>query len=323
MSQMSEMDPVISMISQAAAQAASQAAAQAAQAIQPKANPRLNEGIKFFGVASENPRQWLNWLDNYFLFNNTDGNKRTQYAILLLQGVALTWACNHPLLRTLSEVVYENFKTLFLERFSPVDAAHQARVALHNLKQDGPVQTYINKFLDLMSFLDGMDEREQLFIFQSGLNQTLRMECARSNVQNVQQAMNLVVRIEETLRTIAPSNHTHLSTNPMSQSSLYYPPRPHQPSSLSSHVYPSFPSSSSLSSSLSSENGMDIEPSIRAVDRMYTAADVELLLARQQRERRGNVRCYKCNKLGHYQNECWSNNSRKSYSKNGQGQRRN
>lgn len=296
-------------------------------ALNDRARPilRLSDGQTFRGLTTEKPQAWINWLENYFNFNRVVGNYRTEFAVLLLRDAAAAWANSLPELLSPHLVDFDAFKRLFISRFSPIDAARQARMQLAQLRQDGPVQVYINTYQDLMAHITDMSESDRLHYFLQGLTRELHAQCLRSNVQTVVEASNLVIRLEAADNLVRATNSSFYSSRDSQHSSLTRQPfSSSSSSSFSSSPSPSSSLSSSLSSSSSLNQPMDIDPSIRQMQGAYTAEEVaELLLARNNynrgmRERQKSVRCFKCNKLGHVQKNCYANNK----SKNGEGQRR-
>jgi hypothetical protein len=279
---------------------------------------RLSDGQVFRGLTGENPQAWLNWLGTYFTFNHVIGNQRTQYAILLLKDAAATWAFSTPQLQNPHNVDFDVFKQLFTNRFNPISSAFHARMELSKLRQNGPVQAYINTFQDLMGHITDMCDADRLYSFLRGLTPELHADCLRANVGTLVEATNLVIRLEAANALVRTVNSS-FRTSPVSQHpSLTRQTLPSSSSSvLSSSLSP--PSSSSL------DQPMDIDHSIRQIQGTFTAEQVaELLLARnnnnsrEMRERQQKVRCYNCGRLGHLQKNCWSNKK----PKNGEGQRR-
>ncbi len=92
--------------------------------------------------------------------------------------------------------MWDAFKTVFLTRFRPLDAARQARSNLFGLRQTGSAQEYSNRFLRELQMIDGMDMASQVAVYTKGLKPALAVEIEKADIGELSEAMNLAARID-------------------------------------------------------------------------------------------------------------------------------
>lgn len=85
----------------------------------------INEEFDLLKLSSEEPHCAASWFQH--LETVQDDSSQTQ---------GMTW---------------EQFKTVLTQRFRPVAASQLARMQLYNIKQTGSVESYCQKFLEVIS----------------------------------------------------------------------------------------------------------------------------------------------------------------------------
>jgi hypothetical protein len=181
---------------------------------------------------------WLEDLKNYFLAVGVHDNRRTVFAVAHLKEEALLWKTSRAELVNPQLVDFDTFSALFLSRFQPISSSFEAREELRRLKYNGNIQQYVSSFQSYMQKITDMTNTDKLDYFTNGLNRSLKLELIKQNVTDLQQAINIAVRIS--------SIDQHISTY-------------NTPSSLSS-------SSSSLTSSSSSADNMQIDSTLNNIE---------------------------------------------------------
>ncbi|XP_020208381.1 uncharacterized protein LOC109793325 [Cajanus cajan] len=102
-----------------------------------------------------------------------------------------------------TQVNWENFKRLFLEKYFPQDVRHKKQVEFLELKQgEDFVAEYVTKFEDLVRFCpmyDGVGNEEDKYVkFVSGLRPEIKQVF---NYQGITQYYELVNKCESMMRT--------------------------------------------------------------------------------------------------------------------------
>jgi hypothetical protein len=138
---------------------------------------------------------WLEDLKNYFLAAGVYGNHRTVFAVAHLKEEALLWKTSISELSNPQLLDFDTFGELFLKRFQPISSNLEAREQLRRLKYNGNIQQYVSSFQSLMQKITDMTNTDKLDYFSNGLSRSLKLELIKQNVTDLQQAINIAVRI--------------------------------------------------------------------------------------------------------------------------------
>jgi DNA-binding protein H-NS len=188
-------------------QANAAAAAAAAVAPPPVVPPVTTKPVKpnvFTGSPKSNAHLWIAELKAYFNAAGINGNARTVFAIAQLKENALLWATSVPSLQNPSTVDFDQFETEFITRFSPITGSKQARSLLYVIKQTGSLANYMNEYLSLMARIPDLNDEDRCQKFIHGLRPALQMECMRSNVNTLPEAMALAQRLDAVQQMVRP-----------------------------------------------------------------------------------------------------------------------
>jgi hypothetical protein len=185
---------------------------------------------------------WLEDLKNYFLAAGVHDNHRTVFAVAHLKEEALLWKTSRAELVNPQLVDFDTFSALFLSRFQPISSSFEAREELRRLKYNGNIQQYVSSFQSYMQKITDMTNTDKLDYFTNGLNRSLKLELIKQNVTDLQQAINIAVRI----------------------------------SSIDQHISTYNPSSSSLTSSSSAADNMQIESTLNNIEHHDSSLSAEV-----------------------------------------------
>jgi hypothetical protein len=162
---------------------------------------------------------WLEELKNYFNAAGVIGNQRTVFAIAHLKDEALLWKTSKVELLDPMSVSFDTFCELFLVRFQPIGGNLEAREELRRLKYNGNIQQYVSSFQSIMQRITDMSNTDKLDYFTNGLNRSLKTELIKQNISDLQQAINIVVRIASIDSHISTYSNTSSINNSSSNSS--------------------------------------------------------------------------------------------------------
>ena len=176
-----------------------QLAVAAAAAARPKP-PNLQLPQAFDGrVATLD--NWLARMEQQFAWYGyavNDHAQRIRLAVQCLSGAALDWLRNLQQQPTVWEAAagQPSFVSALRARFQPVTSADSARMKLHSLAQGKQsVQEYVSSFRSLLPKVPDMAEPDRLFSFLRGLQPSIAAQLRIHNVQTVEAAVEMAVRI--------------------------------------------------------------------------------------------------------------------------------
>ena len=195
-----------------------------------------------------NPDGWVLRAERYFLFYNLTEEEMLEAAVVGMDGEALLWYQWEHRRRPIQR--WEELKALMLRRFRPANAG-----TLHEqwlgVRQTGTVAEYRKSFIELAAPLRNVSEDMALGIFLNGLREDIKTELRVQNPRDVDQAMDLAIRVEDRIRAGSASRprpsyvtkpyppHFNPNTNPHSSANPYQPTYPAQSPSLLSYPGPS------------------------------------------------------------------------------------
>lgn len=149
---------------------------------------------------------WILRAERYFTLNQLTNEEKIEAGIVAFEGDALLWYQWENKKRTI--VLWEEMKILLLKQFRATQAGslHEQWLAL---VQEGSVQEYRRKFIELSAPLDNISDESALGNFINGLKPKIKVEVRILEPRNLGRAMDLAQKIEEKLWVIK----THKATN--------------------------------------------------------------------------------------------------------------
>lgn len=158
--------------------------------------PKPAKPDTFNGRPSANADAWLFQMETYMATTGVSGDPtRVQFAVAFLRDMASTWWCT-VVQHADPPQEWEAFKTRFLDRFRPVEAARTARVALSSIRQRGSVADYTNAFLRHMQHITDMAEADKVQFYLRGLQLRIWDEVDMKGPTTLEQAMNYAQRAD-------------------------------------------------------------------------------------------------------------------------------
>lgn len=148
---------------------------------------------------------WLYRAESYLAAEGYDSDdpNTIKVAAAYFKGAALKWHLAHQ-----AEVAqgrrpdyanWEQFKTAFIARFTPVDPAETARQKLDRCRQIKSASAYTAEFDSHILQLPRMDEADKLHKYIIGLKPQLQMHVALQRPTTLAEAQNLAIVADESL----------------------------------------------------------------------------------------------------------------------------
>lgn len=176
---------------------------------QKRTTPSACKPEVFNGEAKENASLWVNSMLRFLKLTETPKNLWVSTAASYLKSNALLWwdAYLNSSTTEESEISFEEFKTLFLQRYQLVNATQSAHTRLVKWKQIGSIDTYINGFLNLSSQVPYtvVGELGRVDYFLEGLKPHIRRFVQAARPQNIQQAIVFARENAETFQSNSSS----------------------------------------------------------------------------------------------------------------------
>lgn len=119
---------------------------------------------------------------------------------------------------------WDKFVTALLARFRPIEAALSGRANLDAATQSSTVQAYAAHFLSVMTYIPDMNPADQIYRFNTGLKQPIRLEVMKMKPKTLSEAIELAVGMDVYTRTFsqpASSSSSSSSYRPHQQRSSY------------------------------------------------------------------------------------------------------
>jgi hypothetical protein len=110
-------------------------------------------------------------------------------------------------------MTWHEFCDVFKKHYQPVAASETARTLLHQMKQQGPVSTYIDQFLKYLNAIDQMATEDQIYLFKRGLNFSLAKEVSMHHPTSIHEAMQLAQRAEVESKLLRSTNGDGANSN--------------------------------------------------------------------------------------------------------------
>ena len=184
---------------QAAAAAAPAAAAQGPAAIKLKIPPPS----RFDGKIGLSVLRWIEELDKHFHYHSLSNTRMTTEQQMAYVRIHLGTDATHWLdslsaaARAAATASWPAFKEALRARYCPVDADATARADLDRLSQRGrSVSAYTHRFLNIVSFLPDMHEKDKVHRFLAGLNPALAVRVSEQKPTTLESASALAVHLE-------------------------------------------------------------------------------------------------------------------------------
>jgi hypothetical protein len=134
---------------------------------------------------------------------NLDSPEACRFAATFLRDAALDWYTIYQLDVTAGRAApfssWQQFKTTFLQRFSPFDTSELARRSLDRLVQTRSVAEYAQRFTRLMLQLPSMDAGTRVHDFIRGLKPAVQVEVALHQPSSLDSAISLAMAADNLL----------------------------------------------------------------------------------------------------------------------------
>lgn len=137
------------------------------------------------------------------------------------EGPALLWHLAHTQEVALAHrpdyASWDEFKTAFISRFTPIDPSETARQRLARCRQTKSAIAYTSEFDSIILNLPNMDEADKLYKFLSGLKPAIQMHVTLQRPTTLAEAQNLAIRADSSLWAMGQrggrSNHDRYHHN--------------------------------------------------------------------------------------------------------------
>jgi hypothetical protein len=175
----------------------------------PPARPKL-----YSGARGEDPTPWIFQFEQYASLVRVPNDECTTLAATYLEKTAVTWWQGIVMERNLLNQplpTWDEFKTLLVATFRPVNAARVARDRLADLRQIGSVDKYNADFRRLIIEAGNVSPAEQLDRYVRGLKPKVRMEVELSSPVDLSTAMTQAQRVDNITWSLRSYNQTRPS----------------------------------------------------------------------------------------------------------------
>ncbi|KAJ9544173.1 hypothetical protein OSB04_023880 [Centaurea solstitialis] len=139
------------------------------------------------------PDGWIIRAERYFSLNRLTQAEKIDVSFIAFEGAALKWFQwenrRHPILR------WEDLRKLILRQFRSAAAGTLCEQFLA-VKQEGSVEDFIRKFVELASPLEGIPEEVFLSQFVNGLEGMIRAELRLLSPTTLEEAMEVALKVE-------------------------------------------------------------------------------------------------------------------------------
>ena len=152
------------------------------------------------------PDGWILRAERYFALNRLTQEEKIDVSFIAFEGAALKWFQwenrRHPILR------WEDLRKLLVRQFRSTAAGTLCEQFLA-VKQEGTVEEFRMKFVELASPLEGIPEEVFMSQFINGLENSIKAEVRLLNPVTLEEAMELAVRIEVKNAVITKEKSLH------------------------------------------------------------------------------------------------------------------
>jgi hypothetical protein len=179
-----------------------------------KDKAKLGTPKPFNGHVGANVLTWLIGMESYLVGCNTPPNRWPLVASSYLEDSAREWFHSF-FVSTNGVITWDTFKAGLLARFRPVDSNRVGRAQLMELKMKPSdrgrgVLQYVNRFLQLVNQVSDITENEKFTYFNQGLTPELqRLLIPLTHINNVNDAISMVVKFETTTTTCMDTRNSH------------------------------------------------------------------------------------------------------------------
>ncbi|KAG0273691.1 hypothetical protein BGZ96_004701 [Linnemannia gamsii] len=177
---------------------------------------------KFTAKPSENAREWLLLVDQYFNVMKLTSVERVAAASMMMDGLARKWSLTVPAAPE-NKDPWEHFGTRFVQRFGSNNNQLFAKQKLHQLKQTGSVTKYNLQFETLRLQIDDLPESQALDYYLMGLKPKLQEHFASITDMptDLGTVMAIAERIDNVQYRILRNSHSFQSRNEFKSSSSH------------------------------------------------------------------------------------------------------
>lgn len=233
------------------------------------------------------PQNWAHQMQTYLESHHV--NLDTQEAVRISAGYladsALTWYRLH--LMDIARGVaapytnWEDLKTALINRFTPISPERTARQKLTTLRQRQSARTYAQEFNLCMLELPDMDEKDRIHRFMEGLKPEVRIHVELKNPVTLAETVAFAIQTDSLIWQVKKG-----------------------PSLVGRTPFRNITTRSAGPTPMELDSA---EPITAAVNTNNRTSGKE------------NVRCYYCNKLGHYKRDCLKRKKRMRHVAHSQG----
>ena len=189
------MQQLQAMQTQMAQMVQAQQASSPQQAHQPMGHgkPRLPVPPSYRGKAAESLDDWLGDMQQQITWYSTmSETEAVQFASMYLQGDARTWREQ----LTVAPATWAALQAGLRQRFQPITTAEVARGRIYSITQGkSTVNEYVSAFRRQLAHVPDMGEADRLFNFLRGLKEKVAIALRTANVQTIDAAVDLAVRV--------------------------------------------------------------------------------------------------------------------------------
>ena len=150
--------------------------------------------VPFEGSPRENIKNWIFTVENLFKARSLNKDLWQDYAISWLRGLALVWyrdqATNGG-----EPSTWEDFKKVIEKRFTPIDRKFNVRRQLDSLRQQGSVEVYYSRILELLNTVT-MNEDDKVHYFIKGLKPAVKSELIYQAPSTLQDAAEIAIKYD-------------------------------------------------------------------------------------------------------------------------------
>ena len=149
--------------------------------------------LEILSFDGSDPDGWILRAERYFSLNRLSQEEIIDVSFIAFEGAALKWFQwenrRHPISR------WEDLRKLILRQFRSA-AAGTLCEQFFAVKQEGTVDEFRMKFVELAAPLEGIPEEVFMSQFVNGLDNSIKAEVRLLNPVNLEEAMELATKIE-------------------------------------------------------------------------------------------------------------------------------
>jgi len=296
-----------------------------------KGNFKLDSNTPIFGEKkTDNVDDWIFSVNNSMFAANIPKNLKLSAVTPYLRGLPLLTLKRYQQTNGI-DGSWEGFCGVLLNQFKPRDWQNKLRLQLRDLKQTDSFEGYLLKFQSLITQINDLQESDKILWFTEGLLPKTKFEVKSKHCSTLEEAIQIASTYDSCFRsnqvgvnyTNKVNHGRHLTSGQWQGHSSG-----HSNGQRSGQFSGQFSGQRSGQSSghrngqyngqWSTQSGYSNQNNLRG--NLYRSKSANSLNRRNNPEfnngKNKEVKCYKCNRTGHYANECKMNVNNKSILKN-------